>query len=104
MDEGSSKALWTTAHANISAKTLVEVLNRVVDWRRAPQYIRCDNRPEFISSNLRQWAEQNKVGLKFTQPGKPSQNGLIERLNKTLRVECLNLALFITIPEWNAKL
>ncbi len=104
MDEGSRKALWTTAHTNISAKTLVEVLDKVVDWRGAPQYIRCDNGPEFISSRLRHWAEQNQVELKFSQPGKPAQNGLVERLNKTLRRECLNLTWFTTLPELNAKL
>lgn len=104
MDEGSRKALWTTAHTSISAKSLVDVLDKVIDWRGAPQYIRCDNGPEFISHRLRVWAEKNKVELKFSQPGKPTQNGLIERLNKTLRAECLNLTWFTTLPQLNAEL
>lgn len=44
-------------------------------WRGAPAYIRCDNGPEFISRRLQQWAEKNKVELRYIQPGKPSQNG-----------------------------
>jgi putative transposase len=38
------------------------------------------------------------------QPGKPSQNGLIERLNKTLRTECLNLEWFSNIAELNKQI
>lgn len=104
LDECSRKALWTEAHANISAKTLIEVLDQVVEWRGCPAYIRCDNGPEFISSQLALWAEKNNVELRFIQPGKPSQNGIIERLNGTLRTECLNLEWFESIPKLNEHL
>lgn len=104
LDECSRKALWTEAHASISAKTLIEVLDKVIEWRGCPSYIRCDNGPEFISSQLALWAEQNKIEIRFIQPGKPSQNGLIERLNGTLRTECLNLEWFESIPKLNEHL
>lgn len=104
MDECSRKALWTEAFSSISAKTLIEVLNDVVQWRGLPKYIRCDNGPEFISARLELWAAENNVELKFIQPGKPSQNGLIERLNGTLRRECLNLEWFQSIPILNEQI
>ena len=104
IDECSRKALWTQAHHSITAKKLTEVLNKVVQWRGRPSYIRCDNGPEFISEQLRQWADENGVDVRFTQPGKPSQNGLIERLNGTLRRECLNLEWFISLPILNEKI
>ena len=104
MDEGSRRALWTQAHRSISAKTLTEVLDKVVDYRGVPKYIRCDNGPEFISQKLAEWAKTNSVELKFIQPGKPSQNGLIERLNKTLRVECLNLHWFENLQKLNESI
>jgi len=81
MDEGSRKALWTS-----------------------PKYIRCDNGPEFISQKLKDWAEEHAIELKYIQPGKPTQNGLIERLNKTLRKECLNLTWFTSLPKLNQDL
>lgn len=104
MDECSRKALWTEAHNSISAKTLTEVLDKIVEWRGRPAYIRCDNGPEFISAKLEQWAKDHNITLLFIQPGKPSQNGLIERLNGTLRKECLNLEWFESIPKLNEQL
>ncbi len=104
MDEASRKALWTEAHSNISAKTLTDILDKVVEWRGVPAYIRCDNGPEFISQKLADWAEDKKVEIRFIQPGKPSQNGLIERLNGTLRKECLNLEWFESIPKLNEQI
>lgn len=104
LDECSRRALWTEAYTNISAKTLIKVLDKVVAWRGAPAYIRCDNGPEFISYRLKKWAKDNNTEIRFIQPGKPNQNGLIERLNKTLRTECLNLAWFRDIPELNEQI
>ena len=101
VDECSRKALWTEAHESISAKKLVDVLDKVVAWRGKPEYIRCDNGPEFISEKLRDWAMNNDIDLKFIQPGKPSQNGIIERLNGTLRRECLNMEWFSSMELLN---
>ena len=104
MDECSRKALWTEAYPSISAKRLVEVLEQVTAWRGAPSYIRCDNGPEFISHRLAEWATRHGVELRFIQPGKPSQNGLIERLNGTLRKECLNLHWFKSLRVLNDEI
>ena len=104
IDECSRKALWTEAYSSISAKTLIGILDQLLLWRGKPQYIRCDNGPEFISKDLAKWAEKNQVELRFIQPGKPTQNGLIERLNGTLRRECLNLEWFESLEYLNEQL
>jgi putative transposase len=104
MDECSRKALWTEAHESITAQKLTVILDEIVAWRGKPSYIRCDNGPEFISYLLEQWAEQNNVEIKYIQPGKPSQNGLIERLNGTLRTECLNLEWFTGMETLNERI
>ena len=104
VDDCSRKVLWTQARSSITGKDLVEILNQVVAWRGAPEYIRCDNGPELISKHLKTWSEKNCVKIRFIQPGKPTQNGVIERLNGTLRVECLNLEWFQDLEHLNDKL
>jgi putative transposase len=104
IDECSRRALWTEAHDSISAKKLIEILDKVVAWRGCPQYIRCDNGPEFIAEKLSEWAKSKQVKLQHIQPGKPSQNGLIERLNRTLRTECLSLNWFNSMEELNENI
>jgi len=104
VDECSRKALWTEAHKSIPAKTLISCLNHLIQARGKPSYIRCDNGPEFISKALSKWAEAQNIDIFFIQPGKPTQNAIIERLNGTLRTECLNLHWFQSIHELNAAI
>jgi transposase InsO family protein len=47
--------------------------------------------PELTSVKLAEWAEEHGVELEFIQPGKPMQNGFIERFNRTYREEVLNM-------------
>lgn len=101
VDERSRKDLWVEAAWSITANKLSDVLDKIIDQRGKPAYIRCDNGPEFISQHLKEWAERNKITLRFIQPGKPTQNGIIERLNGTLRTECLNLHWFNSLDEIN---
>lgn len=101
VDECSRKDLWVEAAHSITAAKLVEVLDKILSLRGKPRYVRCDNGPEFISAKLKQWAEENQIETKFIQPGKPTQNGIIERLNGTVRAECLNLNWFHSLEEIN---
>lgn len=101
VNECSRKDLWVEAAHSITAVKLVEVVDKILDLRGSPRYIRCDNGPEFISVKLKMWAAENKIEIKFIQPGKPTQNGIVERLNGTVRKECLNLNWFHSLEEIN---
>jgi putative transposase len=81
VDECSRKDLWVEACEHIKATKLTEILDKLVFIRGRPAYIRTDNGPEFISDELAKWATKNEIELRFIQPGKPTQNGIIERLN-----------------------
>jgi putative transposase len=104
VDERSRKDLWVEAAASITAPKLVETLDKIGEMRGFPRYVRCDNGPEFISQALGQWAAARNIEIKFIQPGKPTQNGIIERLNGTVRKECLNLNWFYSLEEINELL
>ena len=64
-----------------------------------PTAIRSDNGPEYVGKTLTEWAQKNGVRLDYIQPGKPQQNAYVERYNRTVRHEWLDLYIFETIEE-----
>jgi putative transposase len=99
LDEYSRKCLMVVALKNFNAKQLVRYLEQMIVADGKPAYIRCDNGPELISGRMVAFGEKHGIEIRYTQPGKPMQNGLVERLNGTIRRECLNLSVFQTIAQ-----
>jgi putative transposase len=84
---------------SIRSEKIVSIFEKLKRTRGLPKMIVCDNGPEFISQNLDIWAYQNKVDLKFIQPGKPVQNAYIESFNGKFRDECLNQHWFLNLED-----
>jgi putative transposase len=47
-----------------------------------------------ISVALGEWAETQGVSLEFMRPGKPMENGCIERFNRSYREAVLDMYVF----------
>ena len=55
--------------------------------------------PELISARLTDWCEEHGIALAYIQPGKPQQNGFVERFNGSFRREFLDAYLFESISQ-----
>lgn len=99
IDDYNREALTIEVGVSLPAKRVIAVLETLIAWRGAPLHIRTDNGPEFISRALESWARMHQIEVIHIQPGKPAQNGYIERFNRTYREEVLDANLFDTLTE-----
>jgi putative transposase len=99
LDDYNREALAIEVDTSFRSERVIRVLEQIVKWRGKPQRIRVDNGPEFISSKLGLWCEENQINLQFIQPGKPSQNAYIERFNGSFRRDVLDAYLFETLVQ-----
>lgn len=79
IDDFNREALSITMDTSLSSKRVIRELDQLIGWRGAPQKIRVDNGPEFIADAMKDWAKKRRIEILFIQPGKPYQNGYMER-------------------------
>lgn len=99
IDDFNREALAIEAARSITGQRLAGMLDKVASYRGYPKAIRCDNGPELRSKALAAWAKAHGVTILFIQPGKPTQNAIIERFNGTYRREILNAYLFKSLTQ-----
>ncbi|WP_262904347.1 integrase core domain-containing protein [Chryseobacterium rhizoplanae] len=79
-----------TIDTSLPSARVVSQLEQVIEWRGKPEKIRVDNGLEFIAEKLKDWCSRNEIVLHYIQLGKPTQNSLVERFNRTFRTEFLD--------------
>lgn len=97
MDDCSREALAIEVDTSLSAKRVTRTLDRIIEQRGKPIAIRTDNGPEFTSKELELWAFSKGITIQYIQPGKPMQNGYIERFNRLYREAVLDAYLFFDL-------
>ena len=98
-DAYTREMLAIEVDASLPAPRVVRVLEKLRQQRGLPERIVIDNRTEFTSKTMDQWAYENKVTLHFITPGRPMENGYIESFHDKFRQECLNEHWFLTLDD-----
>lgn len=99
IDDFNREGLGIEVDFSLPSERVIRTLEQIIEWRGKPQEIRCDNGPEYISTQFLSWAKQQNITIRHIQPGKPQQNAYIERYNRTVRYEWLNQYLFESLEE-----
>jgi putative transposase len=89
---------------SLPATRVVRELDKIAAKRGYPEWLRVDNGPEFVSRVLDSWADENRVRLIFTRPGKPIDNADVESFNGKFRDECLNQNWFTSMEDARKKI
>ena len=99
IDDYNREALKIEPYFSITAARVIKIVDRIVMEKGKPKAIRVDNGPEFIAGAMRDWSEERQIALQFIQPGRPMQNGYVERFNRSYRQDVLDANLFANITE-----
>jgi putative transposase len=99
IDDCTREVLAIEIDTSIGSKRVIRTLNRVIEHRGAPKTIRTDNGPEFTSNDFELWCKETDIQLQFIQPGKPMQNGYVERFNRLYREAILDAYLFFDLDQ-----
>ena len=99
VDEFSRECLAIVVARSIRAVDVVQVLERLIEERGAPEFIRSDNGPEFIAEAVREFLRERGLKTLFIAPGSPWENAYSESFNSRFRDEFLNLELFTSVTE-----
>lgn len=94
IDEYTREALMIRVARKLNSTDVLDALTDLFILRGPPEYIRSDNRPEFIAQKVRDWIDAVGAKTAYIEPGSPWENGYCERFNAQFRDELLNGELF----------
>lgn len=94
LDEHTRECLALEVEYSITASAVIDILERLVHERGAPEFIRSDNGPEFIAQAIKDWIAEKGMKTLYIEPGSPWENPYSESFNSRLRDEFLNVELF----------
>jgi putative transposase len=99
MDDCSREVLAIEIDTSLSSQRIIRVLDKIIALRGKPASLRTDNGPEFTSAAFEQWCCQRQIKIQYIQPGKPMQNGYIERFNRLYREAVLDAYVFFDLDQ-----
>jgi IS30 family transposase len=67
-----------------ASQGVINYMAHLITQGQKPKAIQIDCGREFVNEKLETWCKECSIELHFTAPYSPSQNGVAERMNRTL--------------------
>lgn len=99
IDEADRGGLGIEIAHSLPAARIIRFLDQLIDLYGRPTSIRCDNGTEFTSQAFTDWCKANGIRILYIQPGKPDQNAIVERFNRSYRREVLDAHIFESLDD-----
>ena len=90
VDDFSRELIGQLVSVSINGNMVSRFLDQLMETRKRPKSIVCDNGTEFTSKAMFNWSKDSKFKLLFICSGKPTQNAFVESLNGKFRNDCLS--------------
>ena len=84
---------------NFPASRVIACLERYIEKYGKPKRIRTDNGPEFTSRRFQKWLQDKGIEWSKIPPGRPDQNAIVERFNRSYREDVLDANLFSSTED-----
>ena len=78
-----SRFVWTLASKKNDAQSAINIMNKVLEFN--PKVLITDNGPNFTSKAFESYLSKHKIKHIKTTAYHPSSNGMVERVNQTLK-------------------
>jgi transposase InsO family protein len=99
IDEYTRRCLGIEVQRSLTSGDVVKKLKELMKVHGSPEYVRCDNGPEFAGKALRSWLKRSGVSGLFIEPGSPWENGYVESYHARLRDEMLDREEFASLAQ-----
>jgi putative transposase len=99
IDDYNREAIAMEVDTSLRSARLVRLFDRIKTERPLPDILRTDNGPEFLGEVFTDWCAEHGIFIDYIEPGKPNQNAFIERFNRSVRNEVLDLYLFRNLEQ-----
>ena len=99
LDEHSRECLALHVARQLTAADLIAIMEQLVTQRGVPGHLRSDNGSEFVARTLQAWLVKRNIKTLYIEPASPWQNGHVESFHGSLRDECLDRELMLSLAE-----
>lgn len=99
IDDFNRKAISIEAEFSFPALGVVQAMKRAIGEHGKPEKVRVDDGPEFMALDFSRWCKAQGIEIQYIQPGRPMQNGFVERFNRTYRQDIFDAHIFEDISQ-----